>query len=785
MNSLRTRIFVVFCALLVALEVLTLTIAYVAMRDQIDRNLQRQLEVGREVFLSQFESRRHHLSVHSQIIARDYGLLSTLHEDARSLQVALDNHRNRVGADLAVVTDLEGTILADTERPDAAGTAFAPSKQSHEPEGGPARERQFLRHGGNTYQLVTSMLLAPNPVGRIYLGFEVDEGLAEEFQSITALDVSFISIDDSSQVVASTVAPAYHDLLAESSLALTDGVEIISVGGDQFASLAVPLALDQDSGLLALLQASRGDALAAYRPWWQRIAELSVLFLLAAFAAAWVLARGVVRPVRRLSEQAEAIAAGDYEREFSLGGKGAGSGEISELVNAFRKMQSAIAEREASIRYNAYHDSLTKLVNRHRLEQLIDECIRRASVRQRCAVVTLGLSRFRDINDTLGYHVGDRLLRDIARRLEEAVGTRGIVARLGGDEFGILYHSVSIDSAKNELQRLTAVLSRPFNEENLTLHIGFTMGMAAFPDHGRESAVLLRHSDTARLSAKDKRIAHEIYAGSQDRYSLLRVGLLGELQAAMDKGDISLYFQPQLNLETNAVESAEALLRWKHPTYGMIPPQEFVPMVERAGNIHVLTMWVIEMALRQMAAWSEASIDLGVSVNISAHDLYNENLLEGIKGYLAETGMDPSRLKLELTENAVVEEEQHILGTLRSFHELGLTLSIDDYGTGYSSLAQLKKLPFDELKIDKSFLLEMDRDPDDEIIVRSTIELGHLMGLSICAEGVESQASLELLRKLSCDKAQGYHIARPMPAQDLALWLKERRRPMPYPVVKK
>lgn len=766
-----------FCALLMALEILTLAIAYIAMRDQIDRNLQRQLEVGREVFLSQFESRRHHLSVYSRVIGRDYGLLSTLHEDARSLQVALDNHRNRVGADLAIVTDMEGSILADTERPDAAGAGFAPSFRVGDPVG----EGRFLRHGGNTYQLVTSTLLAPNPVGRIYLGFEVDEELAEEFQSITALDVSFVSIEDSPQVVASTMAPSYHDLLSESSPALTDGVGIVTVGGKHFASLAVPLALNQDAGLLAVLQTSRDEALAAYRPWWQRIAEVSVLILLAGFAGAWVLARGVVRPVRRLSEQAEAIAAGDYERKFSIGKRDAGSGEIEELVKAFRKMQSAIAEREASIRYNAYHDSLTGLINRHRLEQLIDECMERASPRQRCAVLTLGLSRFRDINDTLGYHVGDRLLRDIGGRLDKAVEARGIVARLGGDEFGILYHSVSIESIKDELQHLTEVLSRPFNEENLTLHIGFNMGVAVFPDHGREPAVLLRHSDTARLLAKDKRVAHEIYAGSQDRYSLLRVGLLGELQAAMDKGDICLHFQPKLNLLTGAVEEVEALLRWEHPTYGMVPPQEFVPMVERAGNIHVLTMWVIEVALRQMAAWSEANIDLAVSVNISAHDLYNEGLLEGIRHCLTETGMSPSRLKLELTESAVVEEQQRILGTLRSFHELGLTLSIDDYGTGYSSLAQLKKLPFDELKIDKSFVLEMDRNADDEIIVRSTIELGHLMGMSICAEGVESRASLELLKALTCDKAQGYHIARPMPAAELITWLEGRRRPEATP----
>lgn len=772
MKTLQVRIFALFCALLLVAECIILATIFISMREQVDRNLDRQLQVGREVFLAQFESREEHLEIHSRTIGRDYGLLSTLNDDSQSLQVALDNHRNRVGADLAIITDPDGRILADTGRPDAAGSRLEIDTSSDVS----AEGSHFLRHGGQSYQLVASPLLAPNPVGRLYLGFVVDEDLAEEFRSITGLDVSFVAAEEDRTVVASTVEASGHELLADRAPAMIGQADVLEFKGNRFVTLAVPLAAGGDrTEMLAVLQVSRSKALAAYRPWWQGIAEVSILVLLAGFAGAWFLARGIVRPVRLLSEQAESIAEGDYGGEISIEDRAAHGGEIGELVESFRRMQSAIAEREESIRYNAYHDPTTGLINRHRLELVIDQQLAEQSAdRKRCAVVTIGLNGFREINETLGYHVGDRLLRSFAVWLEEAIGNRGVAARLGGDEFGLLLTNVSVVSVEHELGKLVEGMDHPFHEEDLTLHIAFTMGIAIHPEHGRDAAMLLRHADAARFSARKKRISHEIFSGSQDRYSLLRISLLGELQAAMDRGDICLNFQPKLDLGGDRIHEVEALLRWNHPTYGSIPPQDFVPMIEHTGNIHMVTMWVVRQALKWMAAWSEEGLELDVSVNISAHDFQHEGLVEEIQSSLTSSGISAGRLKLELTESAVVEEELRVLRTLQRLHRLGVTLSIDDYGTGYSSLAQLKKLPFDELKIDKSFVLDLDRNPDDEIIIRSTIELGHLMGMTVCAEGVESAASLELLRRLSCERAQGFHIARPMPGEELPAWICRR-----------
>lgn len=395
---------------------------------------------------------------------------------------------------------------------------------------------------------------------------------------------------------------------------------IVELDGNRWLTLAIPLAGDGDRmRMLAVLQASRTEAPAAYRPWWQSTAQISFLVLVVGFAGAWLLARGVVRPVRMLSEQAESIAEGDYGREISLEGRAARGGEIGELIDSFRRMQSAIAEREDSIRYNAYHEATTGLINRHRLELLIDRRLQDLSVeRTRCAVVTIGLNGFREINETLGYHVGDRLLRSFAAWLDETVGDRGMKARLGGDEFGLFLADVSVASLEREIERLVDGIGRPFHEEGLTLHLAFKMGVAIHPEHGRDAAMPLRQADAARFSARKKGVSHEIFSGSQDRYSLLRISLLGGLQAAMSSGDICLHFQPKLDMKSDSVREMEALLRWDHPTYVPIPPQDFIPMIEHTGNIHMVTMWVIKRVLRQMAAWSEEGLEVDISVNISA-----------------------------------------------------------------------------------------------------------------------------------------------------------------------
>lgn len=763
MTTLRVKVFLLFCVLLSLTLAIVLGTIYVSMREQVQRSIESQLQIGRQVFLSQFESRRSSLSLYSQLIGRDFGLLSTLQDDTRSLLVALNNHRLRADADLAIVTGSDGRILADTVRPEVTGEPFQPAVQSDIGNGG---ESLFLTRGGHTYQVVSAPLLAPNPVGHIYLGFLVDDALARHFAEITLLHVTFTRpTGGGAAVIASTMPDEMAAQLSWGPDRPVASAGRVMVGDEVFVRTTVPLSESGQKDVQAVLLNSEDQAMAAYRPWWERTAEISAVVFLLGLLGAWGVSRNVARPLQILVRQARAVADGRYEQSITV----KSGGEIGGLVREFNRMQGAIAEREESIRFSAYHDSLTGLVNRHRLEQLIEE--RLAGRSQSLGVLILDLDRFKDINETLGYEAGDRLLMEVSERIEHALGENDVAGRLGSDEFGIVLDTISAGRLNARLDAIYDTVAEPYVIDGLSIHVTAALGCAIYPDHGRESSLLLRRADTACTRAKEKHRRYAVYEESVSRYSLLRVSLLGELQTAIERGDLVLHYQPKLDVRRKRVESAEALVRWEHPEYGLIPPVEFIPMVEYTGNIHMLTMWVLDEALRQADAWRDEGIDLRVAVNISADDLRQEGLVRGVGDHLHKHGLGPDALTLEVTESAVVDDAPRVLKTLQQLHDLGVRLAIDDYGTGYSSLGQLKRLPVSELKIDKSFVQELEQSSDDRIIVRSTIDLGHTMGLKVAAEGIETEGARRIVENLGCDLLQGYYISRPLPSAEFRSWL--------------
>lgn len=772
MRSLRFRILLLFVALLVAVQAITLFTIYGSMRQQVANNIANQLDVGRRVFLTQFNSRRQSLAVYSHVMGRDFGLLQTFHDDPKSLLVALNNHRRRVDADLAIAVDEQGLIRADTESPDATGEDFGLFDVSDE-----ARRNagMFLSVNGKTYQVVAAPLLAPNPIGRVYLGFVVDDALAREFQALTSLQVTFLAAtaDRGWHVIASTLPDPMRAELAQRYMGSPDtsGQHAEHLGDETWLTLPLLLADEPGTPVLALLQRSRDAALAYYKPWWREVVEVFLAALALALIAAWATASNAMRPVRLLVEQARAIGRGNYAEPIAT----RQGGELGELVEEFNHMQQAIAERETSIRHHAYHDGLTGLVNRYRLEQLAAERICEAErADRRLGVLIIDLNRFKDINDTLGHQAGDRLLREVGARIAAAVQPDDVVARLGGDEFGVLIDDLAVADIHSRLDALGQAVMRPYTLEGLTLNISIGIGVAIYPDHGHDAEALLQHADIAHFAAKEKHLRYALYDGAQDRYSLLRLSLLGELQAAMERGDLVLHYQPKFELARNEVTAAEALIRWQHPVYGLITPDEFIPMAEHTGNIHVLTAWVIRTALRQTVAWRDQGLAIRVAVNVSAHDLRRAEFVADIRAALADCRATPEMLSIEITESAVMADVEQAVSALDQLNDLGIECAVDDYGTGYSSMAQLRRLPVQELKIDKSFVLNADRNADDELIVHSTIELGHNLRLRVTAEGVETGAALELLRRLGCDYAQGYYISRPLPAESFEQWLQAR-----------
>src|SRR5215218_6973394 len=416
--------------------------------------------------------------------------------------------------------------------------------------------------------------------------------------------------------------------------------------------------------------------------------------------------------------------------------------------------RAAIATEHQSL-----HDALTGLPNRTLFRDRIEQAItsgRRADVAS--AVMLIDLDHFKEINDTLGHHAGDRLLEEVAHRLERSLGERDTVARLGGDEFGVLLPALRRPGDANVVARqLLAGLREPFSIEGLTLEVDASIGMACHPAHGTGVETLIQRADIAMYSAKEGGGGHAMFEPRLDRFSPRRLSLAGGLRQAIQNGEITLFFQPKAELATGTVVGVEALARWEHPRLGLVGPTEFVPIAEQTGLIAPLTSYVLDTALRQVREWRDEGRELSVAVNLSARSFLDAQLLE-----------------IEITESMLMLDPGRAQAVLERLSRIGLTLSVDDFGTGYSSLANLKRLPVDVIKIDKSFVMDMAIDASDAAIVRSTIDLAHNLGLRVVAEGVESHQSWTRLTELGCDLAQGFYVSRPLPAPDLARLLDER-----------
>jgi diguanylate cyclase (GGDEF)-like protein len=419
-------------------------------------------------------------------------------------------------------------------------------------------------------------------------------------------------------------------------------------------------------------------------------------------------------------------------------------------------------------RHAARHDSLTSLPNRLAFQEGIHDAIKDRDVD--AGVLLMDLDRFKDVNDTLGHHHGDLLLKQVAERLLE-LELGGPIARLGGDEFAILIKGCSREHAMSVGQQIAASLRPPFQLEQVVVDVQASVGIAMFPDDGDEVETLLQKADVAMYRAKGTNRDIVLYNERDDDHSPSKLALSADLRAALEHKQIIAWYQPELDLRTGNVFAVEALVRWPHPSLGMLSPDSFISMSETTSLIKPLTQLVLEVALRQLSAWDALDLQMTMAVNISAAVLIDKNFTSSVVVALENAKMTPDRLKLEVTESTLMADPNTALEILLELSELGIEISIDDFGTGYSSLAYLAGLPAAEVKIDRSFVARMGDSFKDSAIVSSTIDLAHHLGLRAVAEGVENDSTLARLRSLGCDAAQGYGISRPQKADDLTPWL--------------
>jgi len=448
------------------------------------------------------------------------------------------------------------------------------------------------------------------------------------------------------------------------------------------------------------------------------------------------------------------------------------------ITRRHRRLLSA--ERARAV-YASGHDTLTGLPNRALLADRVGQALRtndRAGTHT--ALLLIDLDRFKDINDTFGHHYGDGLLTQIGPRLAGVLRGEDTIARLGGDEFAVLLPTVtSVADATAVATKLQLALHAPFRVHNIDLDVEASIGIVVSGAHGQDPTTLLRHADIAMYVAKDHNLGVCAYDPAIDRYSPAKLVLLGDLRRALDNDQLVLHYQPKIDISSGAVVGAEALIRWQHPQHGLLSPDAFIPLAEHTGLIGPLTRHVLDTALAQAGLWARAGWALPIAVNLSARNLADHHLPAQVSELLTAHQVPAELLQLEVTETAIIADPARAQHVLQQLSDLGIRISLDDFGAGYTSLGQLKTLPVSELKIDRSFVTTMTEDRSNTLIVRSVIDLGHDLGLTIVAEGVENQHTLTALAAYGCDIAQGYHHARPLNAANFTTWYTNHRTPQP------
>ncbi|HTU64868.1 MAG TPA: EAL domain-containing protein [Steroidobacteraceae bacterium] len=775
-ERLQTRIIVFFVVLLALVQVAAFWFVNAANSKNAHAKIEEELNVGQRVFARLLDQNADKLKLSARVLAADFAFREAIAtHDTGTIASVLSNHGARIGADAMVFVDLQGNVVSDTLRPGGTSRKFEYPALLKANKNDATASMEVL--DGRGFQLVAVPVLAPLPIGWVVMGFAVDDSLARDLRTLTELEVSFAMEAPQRpafpwHMLASTLAlPEQKALLAGLPAGADDTQRlVINLSGVDHQALMIPLDDNSNARIVAVLHRSLDSALAAFERLRNTLFVLAVLSIALSIVGSVAVARNITRPLETLASAASRIEQGDYVEPVRI----ERSDEIGVLASSLNHMRGGIADREKRILKLAYEDPLTDLANRSRFANSLEQAIEEARAGGfSLTVLVMDLDRFKYVNDSLGHGVGDHVLREVSARLLATVQSAACVARLGGDEFAILVrHATGGEDITANARRIIDALEAPILFEGQPLDVGASIGIAKFPEHGGDAQTLVRCADIAMYAAKRNKTGYAVYEAHYDTSQQEHLSLLSELRRAVERNELRLYYQPKVSLHSSNVSAVEALIRWEHPTRGLVSPALFIPFAEQTGYIKLLTRWVLREAVRQCGEWLREGMRLTVSVNISARDLMNRDLPDQVAALLHEHGVTPSLLCIEITESGFMEDPANAQKVLDRLAELGVKLSIDDYGTGYSSLSYVMRLPVQELKIDRSFISHMATDPELSTIVRSTIDLGHNLGLKVVAEGVEDLAALKMLRSLGCDDAQGFFMSKPLAPRALIAWMR-------------
>jgi diguanylate cyclase (GGDEF)-like protein len=761
----RHKILLLAVALVFITQLVMLVPVLDLISDDSDAQADRTVGLAGTVFEQYMRNRSDNQLTNVGLIASDFPFRAVVTAgDEATIRSVLRNHAGRVKASVAAVLNLDGTVKVGATVDDRPVPAF-PAEQFAAIEDG--TRHSVMDIGGIPYQTVTVPVKAPDTRGYVMFGFAIDYSLATQLKDLTGLDVSFLSSSGIEPRVLTSTLPTEvrRSALAGLDAQRTDA-QRTGTGADAHVSLVRPFTEDSNS-VYVVMQLSQSVAAASYRRVRNFLYAITGLSLLLAISGSFWLAKTVTRPVHDLAEAARRMREGVYNEPINI----RTTDEFGELAGSFNAMQEAIADRERRIVHQAHHDSLSGLPNREAVVAHLRDAIER---HDKLAVVSLGLDRINGIVSSLGHRAGDEVVKLAAAALRSRLRDMDVLGHLSAHEFVVGLPGRDAREAVEWIEFQADALRAGVRVSNANISLQATGGVACYPEHSEDAAELCRRASSARSEALARHQTAAVYRLGQDDRSLQQIRIVGDFPRALREGELRLYMQPKLDLTTGEIYGAEALVRWQHHELGLLYPDAFISAVEQAGSIAHLTRWVLREAIGRCAAWRNQGVILGVAVNISVDDLTDEYLPYFLLELMQKHHLAPHMLTLEVTESAIMHNVQKSLAVVNCIHELGFRLAIDDFGTGHSALSQLKRLPVDELKIDKSFVTRTD-DAKDDAILRATIDLAHQLGLTIVAEGVEDDATMQRLKAMGCEHAQGYGIGKPMPQEQIMSWLTQRR----------
>ncbi|WP_430457067.1 EAL domain-containing protein [Rheinheimera sp.] len=759
LDSLRSRLILLLLGMLTFMTVAMGFAALGAMQRDSAAQARQALDVASRVFQEALSNRATQLGNSVRLVASDFGFRQAVAlREQDTISSVLENHGSRIDATLTVLLTPQGELIASSGQDVSAEQITQLFKDMR--LSGQDSVSDIVHIGHNAYQMVMVPVKAPQLIAWVAMGFALDPALAGQIKALTDLDISFVFGRGTAgaELLASTLTTAQQMDLT--SAPAPTALKVL----DQ-PILTTERPLDRAGTISALLHLSTAPWQETYQQARTQLLAIFGLGLTLAVLFAVALARSITKPLQLLTQFARAIGLGQALQAPSIK-----RGEVGLLSETLQKMQQDIRQREQQILFQAQHDTLTGLANRHLVELQLPTLLNS----QPLWLLLINIKDFKHVNDAFGYKNGDSLLVQLSERLVKARPVASMIARLGGDEF-LLVSPTTIQ--QQDLPALQQLLSYDFTLDNSRLNLKLALALYQAPAPAAASAGTandaLRRAEIAMVHAKTSHQLIAEYQPGQDESHQRELTLLHDLPLSLQSGHMFVVYQPKVSLRGRSAQSAEALIRWQHPQLGFVPPDEFIRLAEHSGLISRVTDWMIVQVIDQLAAWRRQGIELTVAVNLSAYDLLSSDLPGQIAALLAQHQLPASALALEVTEGAVMQDPEQVIQNLQTLREMGIELAIDDFGTGQSSLAYLKRLPVHEVKIDRAFVKDIEHNHNDALIVQTTTELAHGLGLLVTAEGLENLAGLAKLQAAGIDKVQGYYFAKPLKAADLTGWLIE------------